>query len=391
MKIPSLDSKLPHIKETIFTAINTLAAKHKAINLGQGFPDFPMNGDLVEEVYLAMKDGRNQYAHMNGVPALRKAIAEKVRRMYNREIDEDKEITVTPGGTYAIYTALTTILHPGDEVIVLEPAFDSYIPNIEINGARAILVPLSPNDYRIDWKLVKEHVTARTKCIILNSPNNPTGGVLNKNDIQELHNLVKETNIFILSDEVYEHIIFDELDHESILKYQQLYERSFVCFSLGKVYNCTGWKIGYCIAPENLSSEFRKVHQFNCFSCNTPVQFALAKFLKRENEYTTLGKFFQTKRNLLASLLQPCGFIPVPSHGSYFQMYSFKKISSETEMAFATRLCEEAGVACIPVSSFYRNGTDNSILRFCFAKKDETLKEAAHRISQFTSHLGYLK
>lgn len=385
--MPSLNSKLPHTGETIFTEINTLAAKHDAINLGQGFPDFPMNGELIEEVYLAMKSGRNQYAHMNGVPALRKAIAEKVKILYGREIDYEEEITVTPGGTYAIYTALTSILRSGDEVIILEPAFDSYIPNVEINGATPVLVPLSLPNYSINWKLIRQHVTERTKCIILNSPNNPTGTVLDKNDIRELHDLVNETNIFILSDEVYEHIIFDELDHESLLKYKDLYERSFVCFSLGKVYNCTGWKIGYCIAPRDLSYEFRKVHQFNCFSCNTPIQYALATFLTQENEYKNLSKTFQLKRDLLASSMHSAGLIPLTSHGSYFQLYSFRNISGETEMAFAKKLCTQARVACIPVSAFYKDQTDNSVLRFCFAKKDDTLWEAAERISQFISRL----
>ena len=249
MSTTSLISKLSNTSETIFTAINSLAKKYNAINLGQGFPDFDMNSTLIDLVYAAMKNGHNQYAHMNGLPALRNALAEKVYDLYNKEISAEKDITITPGGTYAIYTALTSVLKPGDEVIVLEPAFDSYIPNIEINGAKPVLVPLTFPDYKIDWDLVKQNITPATRFIIINSPHNPTGSVLDKNDIEQLRKIISGTNIFILSDEVYEHIIFDDLQHESMLKYPDLFERSFVCFSFGKVYNCTGWKIGYCIAP----------------------------------------------------------------------------------------------------------------------------------------------
>lgn len=376
-------SKLPATSETIFTIINALAKKYNAINLGQGFPDFDMNNNLIDLVYAAMKNGHNQYAHMNGVPALRNAIAEKVYDLYDTEVDPEKEITITPGGTYAIYTALTSVLKPGDEAIVLEPAFDSYIPNIEINSAKPVLVPLTFPDYKIDWSLVKKNITTATRFIIINSPHNPTGSVLDKNDIEQLRKIVSGTNIFILSDEVYEHIIFDDLPHESILKYPDLFERSFVCFSFGKVYNCTGWKIGYCIAPEKLMNEFRKVHQFNCFSCNAPVQYAIADFLTQKNEYEKLALFFQNKRDVFQKAMEKTRFIPLVSHGSYFQLYSYEKISKESEKDFALRLCKDAGVACIPVSAFYRRSKDNSVVRFCFAKKEDTINEAIKRLCDF--------
>ncbi len=380
MSTTSLVSKLSNTSETIFTAINSLAKKYNAINLGQGFPDFDMNSTLIDLVYAAMKNGHNQYAHMDGLPVLRNALAEKVYDLYDKKINPEKEITITPGGTYAIYTALTSILKHGDEVIVLEPAFDSYIPNIEINGAKPVLVPLTFPDYKIDWALVKEAINPATRCIIINSPHNPTGSVLDKNDIEQLRKVVSGTNIFILSDEVYEHIIFDNLPHESMLKYPDLFERSFVCFSFGKVYNCTGWKIGYCIGPEKLMNEFRKVHQFNCFSCNTPVQYAIAAFLTQKNEYEKLAGFFQNKRDLFQKAMEKTMFTPLPSHGSYFQLYSYSGISNESEKDFALRLCKDVGVACIPVSAFYKYPKENKVVRFCFAKKESTINEAVKRL-----------
>jgi methionine transaminase len=382
---PSIQSKLPGVGETIFTVMSSLALEHNAINLGQGFPDFEMNPALAELVNKAMKDGHNQYAHRNGVFKLREAIAEKVSFLYKSKIDPATEICITPGGTYAIYTALTTVLNPGDEVIVFEPAYDSYIPNIEVNGAIPILIPLTFPDYKIDWHLVKEKITPSTKMILLNSPHNPTGSVLNKNDIEELRKIVEGTNIFILSDEVYEHIIFDNLEHESILKYPDLFERSFVTFSFGKVYHCTGWKLGYCIAPAALMKEFLKIHQYNCFCCNTPMQYALAQFLQNKNEYLQLGQFLQTKRDFFKNLMAQTKFTPLPSHGSYFQLYSYAGISDENETSFAKKLTSVAGVACIPTSAFYKNGKDDKVLRFCFAKKESTLEQAVQRLLKYDS------
>ncbi|MBK7559358.1 MAG: methionine aminotransferase [Chitinophagaceae bacterium] len=378
--MPTIQSKLPDVGTTIFTVMSVLANQHKAINLGQGFPDYEMSADLVALVNKAMQDGHNQYVHMNGLPALRERLAEKISGLYAQPVNPETEITITPGGTYAIYTALTTILRPGDEVIVFEPAYDSYILNIEINGAVPVLIPLVYPDYKIDWDLVKQKITPKTKLIMLNTPHNPTGAVLHTEDIVQLQNIVKDTGIFILSDEVYEHLIFDGKKHESMLRYPDLYERSFVCFSFGKVYHCTGWKLGYCVAPLALMKEFRKVHQFNCFSCNSPVQFALTEFLLQKDNYLQLGAFLQQKRDHLKNLMQQTKFKALPSYGSYFQLYSYRDITGESEKDFAIRLTKEYGVATIPASVFYKNGEDNKVLRFCFSKKESTLEEAANRL-----------
>lgn len=382
---PTIQSKLPEAGTTIFTVMSSLAVEHKAINLGQGFPDFLMDEELIGLVNLAMRQGHNQYVHMNGLPALRQTLSEKVSSLYHTSINPETEITITPGGTYAIYTALTTVLRPGDEVIVFEPAYDSYIPNIEINGAVAVLIPMiypkgQSDSYTIDWQLVKDKITPRTKMIMLNSPHNPTGSVITKEDIRQLRGIVANTEIFILSDEVYEHLIFDGNEHESILRYPDLLQRSFVCFSFGKVYHCTGWKLGYCIAPALLMKEFRKVHQFNCFSCNSPVQTALNTFLQKKEPYLQLGQFLQQKRDYFLTMMKQTGFSPLVSHGSYFQLYSYASISDEKEKDFAIRLTKEFGVATIPVSAFYKKECENKVLRFCFAKKEETLEMAVEKL-----------
>jgi methionine transaminase len=377
---PIIYSKQPHSGTTIFTVMSVLAAQHNAINLGQGFPDFLMDEELVALVNAAMQKGNNQYVHMNGLVALRERLAEKIHSLYAATVNPETEITVTPGGTYAIFTALTTVLQPGDEVIVFEPAYDSYIPTIEINGAIPVLIPLTYPDYKIDWALVQQKVTAKTKMIMLNSPHNPTGSVLSADDMKQLSAIVKDTGIFILSDEVYEHLIFDGLQHQSMLRYPDLLERSFVCFSFGKTYHCTGWKIGYCVAPAALMNEFRKIHQFNCFSCNSPVQFALAEFLQQKEKYLQLGSFLQQKRDYFANLMQQTKFKALPSHGSYFQLYSYAAISDEAEKDLAIRITKDYGVASIPVSVFYKVPTDNKVLRFCFAKKESTLEEAVNRL-----------
>lgn len=379
----TITSKLPAAGTTIFTVMSSLAATHKAVNLGQGFPDFPMDEALISLVNSAMQQGHNQYVHMCGLPALRESIAEKCESLYGTTINADTDITVTPGGTYALYTALTAILQPGDEVILFEPAYDSYIPNIEINGAVAVPVSLSFPGYKINWQDVKNKINSKTKAIIINSPHNPTGSVLDENDITQLRDLVKDTGIIIISDEVYEHLIFDEKPHLSILRYPDLLQRSFVCFSFGKTYHCTGWKIGYCIGPAPLMKEFRKVHQYNCFTCNSPVQFALAAFIKEKDKYLQLGKFIQQKRDYFAACMQQTKFAALPSHGSYFQLYSYEKISEENEYDFAVRLTKEAGVATIPVSAFYKQAENNRVLRFCFAKKESTLEEAVNRLVKF--------
>ncbi|MEP7108728.1 MAG: methionine aminotransferase [Ferruginibacter sp.] len=377
---PSIQSKLPNIGTTIFTMMSSLAAEYQAINLGQGYPDFMMNEELVALVNTAMQKGHNQYVHMNGLAILRERIAEKIDGLYMAKIDAEKEITITPGGTYAIYTALTTVLQPGDEVIVFEPAYDSYIPNIEINGAVPVLIPLTYPGYAIDWNLVRQKITGRTKMIMLNTPHNPTGSILGKDDIEQLRQIVKGTGIFILSDEVYEHLIFDNKRHESMLRYTDLLERSFVCFSFGKTYHCTGWKIGYCIAPAAMMKEFRKVHQFNCFSCHSPVQFALADYIQQKEPYLQLGSQLQQKRDYFQQLMQQTKFKALPSYGSYFQLYSYKSITEEPEKDFAVRLTKEYRVATIPTSAFYVSGKDDKVLRFCFVKKEATLETAVNRL-----------
>ncbi|MDI3320150.1 methionine aminotransferase [Pinibacter soli] len=375
-----IQSKLPNVGTTIFTTMSALAAQHNAVNLGQGLPDYAMNQDLIALVSKAMNDNYNQYAPMAGWMPLRESIAEKVMFLYNTAVNPDTDITITPGGTYAIYSSLTTILQPGDEVIVFEPAYDSYVPNIEVNGAKAVLLPLTIPDFRIDWQLVKQNISPKTKAIIINTPHNPTGAVLQKNDIEELRNIVKGTNVFIISDEVYEHLIFDGIEHQSILRYPDLMERSFVCFSFGKVYHCTGWKLGYTIAPATLTKEFRKVHQFNCFSCFTPAQVALATFLKDKNSYLQLSPFLQEKRDYFIELMKDTRFNLKSSSGSYFITASYERISNKADADFAIRLTKEFGVATIPLSAFYQNSKDDKLLRFCFAKKNETLEAAVERL-----------
>ena len=376
----NIQSKLPNVGTTIFTVMSSLAVEHNAINLGQGFPDFPMSEELTALVAEAMNKGFNQYTHMNGYLPLREVLAEKVQSLYKTTINPDTQITVTPGGTYALYTALTTVLQPGDEVILFEPAYDCYIPTIELNGAVPVPIQLTFPNYKIDWTEVKNKVTEKTRVIFINSPHNPTGAVLSKDDIAELSAIVKDSNIIILSDEVYEHLIFDGKEHESILKYPDLLERAFVCFSFGKVYHCTGWKLGYCIASPYLMNEFRKIHQFNAFTCDTPKQVALASFLKKKEAYLGLGSFLQKKRDYFQQLMSGTKFTPLPSFGSYFQIYSYKNISEEKESVFAVHLTKEAGVATIPVSAFYKLPVNNGVLRFCFAKKEATLEAAAERL-----------
>ena len=377
---PAINSKQPNAATTICTVMSVLAAQHNAINLGQGFPDFMMDEELTKLVNAAMNNGHNQYVHMNGLLQLRESIAEKINYLYNNAVNADAEITVTPGGTYAIYTALTTILQPGDEVIVFEPAYDSYIPTIEINGAVPVIIPMRFPDYSIDWDLVKQKISGKTKALIINTPHNPTGMILNADDIAQLKAVVKDTNLFIISDEVYEHLIYDGKQHESMLRHPELYERSFVCFSFGKTYHCTGWKIGYCVAPAGLMAEFRKIHQFNCFSTNSTVQFALADYLKQKDKYLQLGNFLQKKRDYFANMMLQTKFKALPSYGSYFQLFSYNEISNEEEKDFAIRLTKEYKVTGIPVSVFYKSSTDNKVLRFCFAKKESTLEEAVNRL-----------
>lgn len=376
-------SKLPHVGTTIFSVMSQLASEHQAINLSQGFPDYMISPQLMAYVNEAMHDGYNQYAPMPGIPALRNILADKIYKLYQVNVNPETEITITPGATYAIYTAFTTFLQAGDEVIVLEPAYDSYIPNITLNGAKAVCVPLKYPDYAVDWQKVKDAITVHTKAIIINTPHNPTGYVWTADDMHMLDEITSNTNILIISDEVYEHITLDGRIHESVLKYENLRARSFVIYSFGKVFHATGWKIGYCVAPEALSKEFRKVHQFIGFTTNTPMQMALAKLLADEHEYLLLPHFFEQKRNLFLNLIKDLPFtIYQQAQGSYFQLAGYEKISKLGDNEFAIWLTQHIGVATIPISAFNHDGKDDQLIRFCFAKKDSTLIEAAERMKK---------
>jgi methionine aminotransferase len=376
-------SKLPNVGTSIFTVMSRLAAEHGAINLAQGFPDFPCSPELVELVSQAMNAGYNQYAPMEGLIALRERISEKTALCYGYAPNPMTEITVTCGASEAIYAAITAIVHPGDEVIVLEPCYDSYIPAIELNGGKAITIPLNPVTYSIDWLQVKAAISNRTKLIMINSPHNPTASVISLQDLQALKDMVSQTEILILSDEVYEHIIFDGLQHNSILKDADLRERSFVVSSFGKTFHATGWKTGYCVAPAWLTKELRKVHQFLTFANFTPVQYALAEYLKAPEHYQNLPTFYQKKRELFAQWMKTTPFRFLPSQGTYFQLASIAHLTDESDADFCLRLTKEAGVAMIPVSVFYRQFTDHKVIRFCFAKKEETFEKAVERLIKY--------
>lgn len=363
--------------------MSQLAVQHQAVNLGQGFPDYPMDEKLIALVEKAMKAGHNQYAHTFGFQGLREVLAAKIESLYGLKISVQDEITITPGGTYAISNALTAILRPGDEVILFEPSFDSYIPNIEVMGAKAVCIPLTFPSYSIPWDRVREKVTDKTRLIMLNTPHNPSGTILHGTDMEQLRTLVEGTNILILSDEVYEHLIFDGEQHESILRYPDLLERSFVAFSLGKVFHCTGWKIGYTVAPAYLMQEFRNHHQFNVFSVNSVMQVAMAQYLEDTSVYLSLPAFFEQKRDLFLELMKDVPLKPLPSKGSYFQNFTFDHLTHEPDVDFSLRLVEKAKVAAIPISAFYRDGTDHKVLRFCFAKKKETLERAAEMLKEY--------
>jgi len=381
----AINSKLPHTGTSIFTVMSALAAEHGAINLGQGFPDFQMDEELAALAAKAITDGHNQYAPMAGHMPLREAIAAKIQRCYDNNLSPSDNITITPGGSYAIYTAFTTILQPGDEVIVFEPAYDSYIPNIIANGGIPVRIPLEFPTYRINWEKVKNAINSKTKAIIINSPHNPTGSVLAHEDMLILQDLLRNTSIFLISDEVYEHLVFDGLKHNSILKYPELFSRSFVCFSFGKVYNCTGWKLGYCVSPSAMTAEFRKIHQFDAFCCFTPTQVALAAHLQKEERYLNLSSFMQEKRDLFLYEMKDSPFTLLNSSGSYFVCATYEKLGRVPAMELAIQLTKTIGVATIPVAAFYADGNDDQVLRFCFAKRDETLREAAKKLSSIES------
>lgn len=373
-------SKLPGTGTNIFSVMSKLAEEHQAINLSQGFPDYDCDPKLIEYVAEAMRQGFNQYAPMTGLAALREVIAEKMNQLYGANYHPETEINITAGGTQAIFTALSAYIHPGDEVIIFEPAYDAYAPTIKLLGGLVKPYELAPPQYEIDWEMVKKLFSANTKMIILNSPQNPTGCVLSEKDIKALIKLTKNTDIMILSDEVYEHIIFDGKQHHSVALYPELRERSFIVASFGKLLHTTGWKLGYCLAPEQMMKEFRKIHQFNVFSVNTPMQLGIARYLKDPQSYQGLSAFFQQKRDLFRTLLAETKFKLLPCDGSYFQCVSYEHLSDEKDVAMAERLIKEYGVASIPVSAFYIRNTDHHVLRFCFAKKQETLEKAVERL-----------
>jgi methionine aminotransferase len=374
--IMNVESKLPNVGITIFSVMSKLAMDHNAINLSQGYPEFNVDSKLVALVDKHMKEGRNQYAPMQGLDLLRFKIAEKTKNLYGHQVDPEKEITVTMGATEALYVAFTAIVRPGDEVILFEPAYDSYEPVIRLNGGIPVFCQLRYPEYDIDWNQVKSLISSKTKMIVLNSPHNPSGSILGLEDLEALSTLVDETDIVIVSDEVYEHIVFDGLRHESVLRYPALIERSFVISSFGKTFHTTGWKTGYCIAPELLTKEFRRIHQYLTFACNTPIQYAYADYLEKKENYLLLSNFYQQKRDTFIKAIEGSRFKPLHSSGTYFQMLDYSKISEDNDLEFARWLTVEKGVASIPTSVFYHQKINNRVLRFCFAKHDETLRLA---------------
>lgn len=381
MQFPgSIKSKLPKTGTTIFSVMSALATEHGAINLAQGFPDFECSPKLVELVNHYMKAGFNQYAPMPGVMKLREKIAEKTQELYSATYNPETEITVTPGGTHALYAAISAFIGEGDEVIIIEPCYDSYLPAIQVNGGRAVFAELKYPTYKIDWDEVKKLVTYKTKMIIINTPHNPTGTTLSAQDMQRLEKIVKNSEIIVLSDEVYEHIIFDGVEHQSVARYPKLAERSLIVSSFGKTYHTTGWKMGYVLAPANLTTEFRKVHQFMCFSANTPVQYAIADFMEDKDAYLQLSNFYQEKRDYFQKLVKGSKFKLMPCLGSYFQMLDYSKITQEKDTDYAVRLTKDFKIASIPTSVFYHKNIDNHVLRFCFAKQNETLEKAAEKL-----------
>ena len=379
---PSIRSKLPATGTTIFTLMSALAQQHGAVNLGQGFPDYPIDPALIDLVTAAMKAGHNQYPLMPGVLALREAIAAKVQRLYGRGYDPANEVTVTTGATQAIFTTIQALAHPGDEVIVFEPAYDSYIPSVQLAGATPVPLPLTFPAYRIDWDAVRAAITPRTRFILLNTPNNPGTSVLTATDLDELAAVVRDTPIVVIADEVYEHMVYDGVRHESLARHDELAARSVVIGSFGKTFHATGWKVGYALAPAALTAEIRRVHQFTVFTVNSAVQHALAAFLQDPARYEALPAFFQRKRDLFRELLAGTPLDLLPCAGSYFQLASYGHISDEPAAAFAERLVVEFGVATIPLSAFHRDGTDHRVIRFCFAKREETLREGAARLME---------
>ncbi|WP_293268871.1 pyridoxal phosphate-dependent aminotransferase [Neptunomonas sp.] len=379
MKYPT--TKLPKVGTTIFTVMSQMAAEHKAINLSQGFPDFDGPKKLLDAVGHYIAQGANQYAPMTGMPVLREEIAKKVTALYGTTVSAETEVTVTSGATEALFSAISAVVQSGDEVIVFDPAYDSYEPAIELNGGVAVHLQLQPPGFHIDWQHLKDAITAKTRMIVINTPHNPTGSILSAQDLEQLAELVRDTDILLLGDEVYEHIVFDGQKHHSLLSHPELYQRSFVVSSFGKTYHTTGWKIGYCVAPAILSAELRKVHQYLTFSTSTPMQLALADIMRDEpSHYHDLPGFYQHKRDLFNTLIKLSKFSFTPGEGTYFQLVDYSDISDMSDVAFCQWLIKEVGVAAIPVSVFCQVPPQMKLVRFCFAKDDATLKQAAERL-----------
>ena len=380
MSIPQVSSKLPQVGTTIFTVMSALAAEHNAVNLGQGFPDFECAPALVNAVTAAMQAGHNQYPPMPGIPALREAVATKIAALHARQYNANTEITITAGATQAIITIILAIVHPGDEVIVLDPCYDSYVPNIDLAGGKAVRVPLTPGSFRPDFDKIRAAITPRTRAILINSPHNPSATIWTAEEMRQLEDLLAPTNILLISDEVYEHMVFDGAEHQSAARFPGLADRAFIVSSFGKTFHVTGWKVGTVAAPAALTAEFRKVHQFNVFTVNTPMQYGLAAYLQDPAPYLQLPAFYQAKRDLFREGLAGSRLKLLPSTGSYFQCVDISAVSDLNEADFCQWLTREVGVAAIPLSAFYGDGFDQRVVRFCFAKKDETLRAALERL-----------
>jgi methionine aminotransferase len=377
-----IESKLPHVGTTIFTVMSRLAAEHNAINLSQGFPDFDCAPELRALVTKYLNAGLNQYPPMAGVACLREAVAEKAAALYGCAYDPEHEVTIVPGATYGIYTAIAALVRPGDEVILFEPAYDSYAPGVEVSGGKPVYVQLTYPDYAIDWTAVQRAITPRTRMMIVNTPNNPTASVFSAEDMRMLEGVLRGTDIVLVSDEVYEHIVFDGHAHQSVARFPGLAQRSFVVSSFGKTYHVTGWKMGYVLAPRELMVEFRKVHQFNVFVTNSPIQYAFAEYMRDKDAYLSLASFYQRKRDFFLEGLRGSRWQPLPSRGTFFQNLRYDLISDERDTDLAVRLTTERGVAAIPVSVFYREPPAHKVLRFCFAKSEETLARGAEILRQ---------
>lgn len=378
----NIPSKLPNVGTTIFSVMSSLAARYGAVNLSQGFPDFDCDEVLKDLVVSNLRMGHNQYAPMPGIRQLREVLSEKVRRLYEVEVDPETEVTVTAGATQALFTAISAFVRPGDEVVLIEPAYDSYRPAIELNGGRVVAYELTAPDYSISWEDFARLISPHTRMVLINSPHNPTGRVLSREDLEALQGILEGTSVVLLSDEVYEHLVFDGQEHQSVLRFPGLFQRSLATFSFGKTFHNTGWKTGYCIGPEPLMREFRKVHQYNVFSVHTPTQYALAEYLQDPGVYAGLADFYQRKRDYFLKILEKSPFEILPCGGTYFQLVRYQSFSNLPDIEFTEWLTREAGIAAIPVSVFYESRRDDRVIRFCFAKTEQLLNQAAEKLGR---------